>query len=74
MITRWSYNLNLDNDERIAYNREAMENFDIWNARRQAKIEKLNRKIMELSMERDALVISSWPGGLRRDESTDHQL
>jgi len=73
-MIRWAENLNLDNDERIAYNREAMENFDIWNARNTAKIEKLNRMIMELSIQRDALMLSSWPGGLRRDESTDHQL
>lgn len=73
-MIRWAENLNLDNDERIAYNREAMENFDIWKARNTAKIEKLNRMIMELSIQRDALMLSSWPGGLRRDESTDHQL
>lgn len=73
-MIRWAENLNLDNDERIAYNREAIENFDIWNARNKAKIEKLNRMIMELSIQRDALMLSSWPGGLRRDESTDHQL
>ena len=64
----------LDPEEYMAYNREAIESFDIWNARRTAKIEKLNRAIMELSMMRDALLVSSWPGGLRRDESTDHQL
>jgi len=73
-MNRWAKDLNLDNDERIAYNREAMENFDIWNARNTAKIEKLNRTIMELCIQRDALIASSWPGGLRRDESTDHQL
>jgi hypothetical protein len=71
--------LHLDDDEFHAYNLEAMENFDIWNARRQAKIYKLNRMIMMLTMERDSLIISSWPGGLRQgfkfaDESTDHQL
>ena len=64
----------LDHDEMIAYHQEALDSFDVWNARRTAKIEKLNRAIEELARERDALIISSWPGGLRRDESTDHQL
>ena len=34
----------------------------------------LEMAIGALQIERDSYAVSSWPGGLRKDESTDHQL
>ena len=34
----------------------------------------LEMAIGALQIERDSHAVSSWPGGLRKDESTDHQL
>jgi len=64
-----------------------MKDFQTWNEEREAKVAILKEAIdmldncemvwhakASLRMLHDSYAVSSWPGGLRKDESTDHQL
>jgi hypothetical protein len=59
-----------DPEKIAAYHRESLESFDIWKARNDIKISKIEKSIAELQLLREALIISSWPGGLRK-KTTD---
>ena len=57
----------LGDPERIAaYHRESLENFDIWKARNDIRIAKIEKSIAKLQLLRESLIASSWPGGLRK--------
>ncbi len=68
--SEWAVESFLGDPEKIAaYHRESLESFDVWKARNDIHIAKIEKQIGELQLMREALILSSWPGGLRkRDE------